>query len=112
ETGRLIIKSYYRWDEMVTKIISQPEMGEVKHLLSNPTALSTIEDEKWICSSGSGYELFVFTKPSSGFIWEGQLTVEGMGKLGLVSDIDENGNGYFISFDVENGLLQMRAWGF
>ncbi len=111
-TGRLLLKSYYRWDEMVTQTIPQPQLGKVQHLLSNPTALSTIEDEKWVCCSRSGYEIFVFKKPSSGFIWEGQLTVEGMGKLGLVSDIDENGNGYFISFDVENGLLQMRAWGF
>ena len=35
-----------------------------------------------------------------------------MGKLGLVSDMDQEGNGYFISFDVSNGLLQIRAWGF
>lgn len=40
------------------------------------------------------------------------LAVEGMGKLGLVSDIDEEGNGYFISFDVSNGLVEIRAWGF
>ena len=112
ETGRLLLKSYYRWDEMVTKTISQAALGEVKHLLNNPTALSGIGPEKWVCSSKSGYELFVFSKPSSGFIWEGQLTVEGMGKLGLVCDIDPDGNGYFISFDVENGLLQIRAWGF
>ena len=32
--------------------------------------------------------------------------------MGLVTDIDLDGNGYFISFDVQNGLLQMRAWGF
>ena len=35
-----------------------------------------------------------------------------MGKLGLVSDMDQDGNGYFISFDVVNGLAQIRAWGF
>jgi beta-fructofuranosidase len=26
--------------------------------------------------------------------------------------MDEQGNGYFISFDVVNGLIQIRAWGF
>jgi len=35
-----------------------------------------------------------------------------MGKFGLVSDIDADANGYFISFDISNGLLQIRAWGF
>lgn len=112
ESGRLVLKSYYRWDLQVTKTIPQPEFGKVKHLLSNPTASSAIEVDKWTCSSRSGYEIFTFKRPSSSFIWEGLLTVEGMGKLGLVSDIDADGNGYFISFDVQNGLLQIRAWGF
>ncbi len=35
-----------------------------------------------------------------------------MGKLGLVSDMDDEGNGYFISFDVVNGVLRIRGWGF
>ncbi len=110
--GRLILKSYYRWEQMVTKTFSQDKMGEVQHLLSNPTATSAIEPGKWTCGSRSGYEVFCFQKPSAGFIWEGLLTVEGMGKLGLVCDIDQEGNGYFISFDVSNGLLQIRSWGF
>jgi beta-fructofuranosidase len=110
--GRLVLKSYYRWDKQVVETMLQADFGEVKHLLSNPTATSAIESDKWTCSSRSGYEIFSFKKPSSSFIWEGLLTVEGMGKLGLVTDIDVDGNGYFISFDVQNGLLQMRAWGF
>jgi beta-fructofuranosidase len=112
EKGRLVLKSYYRWDHMVKKTIHQKDIGQVKHLLSNPTAFSTIDPDKWSCGSRGGYEIFYFEKPSSGFIWEGLLTVEGMGKLGLVSDIDQEGNGYFISFDVVNGLVQIRAWGF
>ncbi|HWH61749.1 MAG TPA: hypothetical protein VNS50_00655 [Ginsengibacter sp.] len=110
--GRLLLKSYYRWELMVKKTIQQSEIGDVEHLLSNPTATSTIEPYKWTCGSRSGYEIFCFQKPSASFIWEGSLTVEGMGKLGLVSDIDEEGNGYFISFDMSSGLLQIRAWGF
>lgn len=110
--GRLVLKSYYRWETMVMKIFTQSEFGEVDHLLSNSTASSSIEPSKWTCGSRSGYEIFCFQKPSPSFSWEGVLTVEGMGKFGLVSDIDPDGNGYFISFDVANGLLQIRAWGF
>lgn len=110
--GRLILKSYYRWEKMVLKTLQQDQSGKVEHLFSNPTASSTIEPDKWTCGSRSGYEIFYFQKPSAGFIWEGLLTVEGMGKLGLVSDIDKDGNGYFISFNVANGQVQIRVWGF
>jgi len=112
DKGRLLLKRYYRWEQMVKRTIRQEELGEVVHLFSNPTAFSTIEPDKWTCGSRSGYEVFCFQKPSGSFIWEGLLTVEGMGKLGLVSDIDPEGNGYFISFDVSNGLIKIRAWGF
>ncbi len=112
EKGRLLLKSYYRWDQMVIKTIQQEEVKEVRHLLANPKSNSMIEPNKWTCGSKSGYEIFCFEQPSASFIWEGLLTVEGMGKLGLVSDIDEDGNGYFISFDVSSGLIQIRAWGF
>ena len=30
----------------------------------------------------------------------------------MVTDIDQDGNGYFISFNVANGLVEVRAWGF
>jgi len=112
ERGRLQLKSYYRWDLMVERTILQAEMQGIKQLLNNPTASLTLGSDKWTCGSRSGYELFCFEKPSASFIWEGLLTVDGMGKLGLVTDIDEDGNGYFISFDVVNGLVQIRAWGF
>jgi beta-fructofuranosidase len=110
--GRLVLKSYYRWERMVKKTILQEELAAPIHLFANPTASSVIEPGKWTCGSRSGYEVFCFQKPSESFIFEGLLTVEGMGKMGLVSDIDDDGNGYFIAFDVSNGLIQIRAWGF
>lgn len=110
--GRLLLKTYYRWNEMATDAWQQNDFGKLKSLLSNPTASCTVEDDKWICGSRSGYEIFAFARPSENFIWEGRLTVEGMGKLGLVSDMDHEGNGYFISFDVKKGTLRIRGWGF
>ena len=112
DRGRLILKSYYRWEKMVTRTIAQAEIDKVEHLFSNQTAFCSIEPDKWTMGARSGYEIFCFQKPSAGFVWEGTLTVEGMGKLGLVTDMDKDGNGYFISFNVVNGLVQIRAWGF
>lgn len=112
ENGRLLLRSYYRWEQMAFKTIQQDELIKPVHLFSNPTSFSFIEPGKWTCGAKSGYEIFCFEKPSAGFIWEGLLTVEGMGKLGLVTDMDKDGSGYFISFNVHNGQVQIRAWGF
>lgn len=112
DRGRLILKSYYRWEEMITQTFKQPEFDTFIPLLKNPTAFFTIDEEKLFCGSRSGYEIFCFQKPSDSFKWEGILTVEGMGKLGLVCDMDEEGNGYFISFDITHGITNIRTWGF
>ena len=110
--GRLKLKTYHRWEKMVSKTINQNEFGPLKQLFQNPAASCDTQPDKWTCGCRGGYELFCFQKPSAGFIWEGLLTVEGMGKLGLVTDVDADGNGYFISFNVVNGQVRIRAWGF
>jgi len=112
DNGRLLLKSYYRWDQMAQRTIVQSEIRDLRVLFGNPTAFLNVESDKWTCGTRSGYEVFCFSTPAAGFVWEGLLTVEGMGKLGLVTDMDDDGNGYFISMDVSNGLLQIRAWGF
>ena len=112
EQGRLILRSYYRWNRMVASIIEQPQMGPITNLFKNPTASYSQEGNKWICSSKSGHEVFVLQKTTTSFIWEGILTVEGLGQLGLVSDIDEEGSGYYYSFDVVNSVVQIISWGF
>lgn len=112
DNGRLVLKSYYRWDTMVTSTLLQPAFGPVKSILNNPTGSLHTDKDKWTCGARSGYEVFCMQKPSGSFIWEGILTVEGMGKLGLVCDADEEGNGYYVSFDLKAGLTKIRSWGF
>ncbi len=112
DDGRLLLKTYYRWDQVALKTIQQADFGEVKKILANQTAVSNIEAENWSCGTDTGYEIFCMKKPSPDFIWEGMLQLEGTGKLGLVSDMDDDGNGYFISFDLFNGLVMIRSWGF
>jgi beta-fructofuranosidase len=110
--GRLVLRTYYRWEQMVTRIITQKDFSQPVCLLSNTTGTFAINPNNWICGARSGYELFCFDKPSSSFIWEGVLTLEGMGKFGIVTDMDNDGYGYFISFNVPNGVVQIRSWGF
>jgi beta-fructofuranosidase len=112
EEGRLILKSFYRWDKMVLTTITQNNFTTVKPILNNPTNQLNISDNQWTIGARSSYEIFAFIKPSPSFIWEGEIVVEGMGKFGLVTDLDEEGNGYFISFDITNRVVKIRAWGF
>ncbi len=112
DKGRLVLKTYYRWQQMVVKTLRQDELGNPQHLFSNPTAISDITPGKWTLGARSGYEVFCFDKQSPGFIWEGLITVEGLGKFGLVCDMDKEGNGYFISFNITSGQVMIRSWGF
>jgi beta-fructofuranosidase len=110
--GRLVLKSFYKWEEMVTSKILQKDFGTPVRLLKNVTADFLNKKDKWTCSSESGYEIFYFDQPSDNFIWEGKVRHEGMGKFGFVAHIDQGGNGYFISIDLIEGLIQIRSWGY
>ena len=110
--GRLILRSFYRWEQMATNTVLQKDFGTPIRLLKNATANFGIEDGKWICSSESGYEIFYFDQPSDNFIWEGKIRNNGLGKFGIVAHIDQESNGYFISIDLIEGLIQLRSWGY
>ena len=111
-SGKLILKSYYRWNEMAIKTIMQRNFNHITRVLQNNSSACAVDGDGFTCSSVSGYEIFMMEKPSPSFIWEGLLTVDGQGKFGLVCDLDPNGNGYFISFNPENGVVRIRSWGF
>ncbi|MBK8503260.1 MAG: glycosyl hydrolase family 32 [Saprospiraceae bacterium] len=109
--GRLILTSYYRWKEMILSSLSQAVFPPIKMLLDNPTADLQRMPDGWILSSRSGYELFYMESPKLNYIWEGTIKLIGLGKCGLMCDVDQDGNGYFIPFDMVNGLVTIRVWG-
>ncbi|WP_236974724.1 family 43 glycosylhydrolase [Membranihabitans maritimus] len=110
--GRLYLKSYDGWDNMISKTILQNDFAEVLPNLQNSSASMFVEESKFTFRSVSGYEVFTFNKPSKNIIWTGTLHLEGMGKSGLVINADRHGNGYFIALDFVNGYVQIRKWGF
>ena len=110
--GRLLLKSFYRWNEKIVEEIGHNDFPQPELLFSNPTGIITVGNNQWLMECRSGHELFCIPKNSASYIWEGTLRLEGMGKCGLVIDADEEGNGYYISIDYVYGLLQIRSWGF
>lgn len=111
EDGRLFLKSYYRWDSMVSSCILQKDFPLPEKLLGNPTADLQELPDGWMLRNRSGYELFYLQSPTDSYIWEGRIRLVGLGKCGLMCDLDRQGNGYFIPFDVVNGLVTIRKWG-
>lgn len=109
--GRLILKSYYKWEEKVIKIVRQRHFNKTEKLLSNPTSTNIETSQERIVSTESGYEVFGCKNPFKNFIWEGELLLYSLGKCGLVFNADNNANGYYISFDFLNGFVQIRQWG-
>ncbi|MFT4899803.1 MAG: beta-fructofuranosidase [Flavobacteriales bacterium] len=112
EKGKLFLKSFYKWNEKVTKTYIQKDFPKVERMYKNSTAKFEDIAGKWWMASRSGYELFTFKKLSEAYIWEGTITMEGMGKCGLLLSDGEDGSGYYISLDFKSGYVQIRAWGF
>ena len=112
EKGKLFLKSFYKWNEKVKKIYLQQDFPKVERMYKNSTAKFDDIAGKWWMTSRSGYELFTFEKLSEAYIWEGTITMEGMGKCGLLLSDGEDGSGYYISLDFKSGYVQIRAWGF
>lgn len=112
EKGKLFLKSFYKWNEKVKKIYIQQDFPKVERMYKNSTAKFDDIAGKWWMTSRSGYELFTFEKLSEAYIWEGTITMEGMGKCGLLLSDGEDGSGYYISLDFKSGYVQIRAWGF
>ncbi len=62
--------------------------------------------------SEAGSQSFVFEETVGSFCMSATLTMQGLGKCGLVSRVDGNSHdGYYISLDMLKGLAQMRSWG-
>lgn len=112
DNGRLLLKSFYKFEQMVTGTLYQKDITTIHTCLNNPTASIKVEPDIWLLGSRSGYEVFSFEKPSPSFIWEGKIKTEGLGKFGIVSDMDNHGNGYYIIFDIAHGLVIIRSWGY
>jgi beta-fructofuranosidase len=111
EKGRLVLKSFYKWKEKVTKTVPQTLFNKTETLLGNPTCSCIETPSERIVSTKSGYEVFGCKNPFKNFIWEGELLLYSLGKCGLVFNTDDNANGYYISFDFINGIVKIKQWG-
>jgi beta-fructofuranosidase len=63
-------------------------------------------------ASQAGFQACVFEQPMDCFSMTAFLTMQGIGKCGIVSRVDpQTHDGYYFSLDLMKGIAQMRAWG-
>ena len=60
----------------------------------------------------SGMEMFLLQGAYDDFVLSGDLHIDENGKCGLVLRVDEQGDGYFLSLDLDKGMAQLRAWAY
>jgi beta-fructofuranosidase len=108
--GSLELVSYHRWEEKKRGSRSlAPEL--LRPRLDNPAADSTPESAGHRLACRSGFEVFSLPEEAGAWIWECELRVLGQGHCGLVFDLDEQLNGYFVGLDTAKGSAALRVWG-
>jgi len=108
-TGRLKLRSYRGFDDLVAERLGEPELCPFDQLLGYFEADSAeLHPERF--GSDSGFEAYLVRGTHRDFRITGVLHPEDDGKFGLVAHLQENGDGYYISIDPDKGVTQIRYW--
>ncbi|MCO6185276.1 glycosyl hydrolase [Rhizobium sp. L1K21] len=110
-TGRLKAKSFSGFDKLVTSTTMASSADSYGRLYGNPHAKATDRGGELHLKCDSGYEAFLLADDYVDFRLRCQFRLEGLGKCGFVIRTNEEGDGYYLSLDLINGMAQMRAWG-
>jgi len=109
--GRLKLKSNSGFDRLVTDREIITASYQVKFLYENPHATAVDRPDGLHLACKSGYEAFILPGRHEDFRLRSMLMLEGLGKMGLVLRMSDEGDGYYLSLDLVNGIAQIRAWG-
>ncbi|MGV8989009.1 MAG: hypothetical protein ACOH2H_22420 [Cypionkella sp.] len=109
--GRLRLKSFHVFDDLVTKKDEFDAASEFRLLGGNPSARAKAQGDVMRLSCKSGFEAFLLPGQHEEFRLRTEVVLDGSGKTGLVLRVTDEGDGYYLSLDLVNGIAQMRAWG-
>lgn len=110
EDGRLHLRSYRGFDDRVTEVTAGEAATPVDTLYANPGAEILRDGSSTVVDAQSGFEAFLLRRDHRDFRLSGTMALESNGKFGLVTHLDEEGNGYYISLDPFKGITQIRWW--
>jgi beta-fructofuranosidase len=110
-TGRLRVKSFRGFDDLVEQELPRPKADELDHLFVNRHAKAGDRGNGFDLNCVSGYEAYLLPGEHESLRVRMQLALEGSGKFGMVLRVDAEGNGYYLSLDLIKGVAQLRSWG-
>lgn len=109
--GQLHLRSYRGFSQNIVGSHHQGDYLPLHPILENPSATREVLPAALRLFSFSGYETFLFDRPILNLRLSFKLSMEGLGKTGVVLRSDREGNGYYFSLDLNHGLAQSRVWG-
>ncbi|MGF1634484.1 MAG: glycosyl hydrolase [Phycisphaerae bacterium] len=110
KTGRLQMKSFRGFNDRITCSYRTNELTPIECQRENPHAEIEQLDNRLRLTCYYGFESFVFKGIYSHFRLRASLRMEGLGKCGLLLRQTDQGDGYYVSFDLIKGLVQIRSW--
>lgn len=110
-SGRLRLKSYHGFDDLVTASDQAGAAADFRTLCGNPHARVETRDGTLFVDCRSGFEAFLLPGHHEEFRLRAEVVLDGSGKTGMVLRVTEEGDGYYLSLDLVNGIAQIRAWG-
>ncbi|MEM8737084.1 MAG: glycosyl hydrolase [Planctomycetota bacterium] len=110
-TGRLRLKSYRGFDDLICESCDVPAAEGFARLFDNDLAMSSGDQEQMHLGCPSGYEAFLLPGEYESFRLRARIALEGSGKCGMVLRVNGRGDGYYLSLDLYKGVAQLRAWG-
>lgn len=109
--GRLILKSFGGFDAIVKNPFEVTNAAEFSALFGNPTASIGPRGDRVEITCPSGFEAFLLPGQHEDFRLRTRMRLVGPGKCGLVLRMSDEGDGYYLSLDLEKGFAQLRRWG-
>ncbi len=109
-SGRIKLKSFSGFKLLEKKCFNMKSVFPIFSLLQNQYADFCNNNNTLSFISESGYEFFVFKQKLLNFKMNYNVKLVSSGKTGILLRTDRNGNGYFISLDLQSGITQARLW--
>lgn len=112
DDGRLRLKRFAGFQQLLSSQHDPQRLFPLAPVLGNPSARSDATARMCEVECASGMEMFLLQGEYDDFVLSGDLHIDESGKCGLLLRVDEQGDGYFLSLDLDKGMAQLRAWAY